>query len=77
MLSTCHLVLKAVTGKLKPRFIEPFCIEEQVGANTFQLTPPAIMRVQPVFNVSLVQTYQGECNPPGPIEVEKEAKNEV
>ena len=28
MLSTHHLVLKAVTGKYKPRFIGPFGVEE-------------------------------------------------
>ena len=28
ILSTCHLVLKVVTGKLKPRFVGPFLVEE-------------------------------------------------
>ena len=74
MLSKCHLVLKAVTGKLKLRFVGPFQVEAQVGANAFKLTLPAIMQIHPVFNVSLLRPYQGEYKPPEPIEVERVAE---
>ena len=77
MLSSCHLVLKAVTRKLKPRFIGPFRVEAQVQANTFKLTQPATMRVHPVFNIALLQPYQGEYKPSGPIEVEGEVEYKV
>ena len=42
-LNACHLVLKAITRKLKPRFLEPFQVEEQMGANNLKLTLPATM----------------------------------
>ena len=77
MLSTCYLVLKAITGKLKPRFVGPFRVRAQVGANAFRFTLPNTKRVHPVFNISLLQPYRGEYKPPGPIEVEKEAEYEV
>ena len=73
MLSTHHLVLKAVIGKLKPRFLGLFRVEAQVGANTFKLTLPTTMRLYPVLNVSLLKPYQGEYRPLGPIEVEVKA----
>ena len=72
ILSTHHLVLKAVTEKLKPRFVGPFWVEEQLGANAFKPTLPTTMFVHPVFNVSLLSSYQGKYKPPGPIEVEGE-----
>ena len=77
MLSTRHLVFKAVTRKLKPRFLGPIRVEEQIKANTLRLTLSAIMRVRPVFNIPLLQPYQGDYKPPGPIEVEGEAEYEV
>ena len=40
MLRTRHLVLKAISRKLKPRFIGLLRVEAQVGANTFKLTLP-------------------------------------
>ena len=70
MLSIRHLVLKAIIGKLKPRFVGPFPVEAQVGANAFKLTLPNTMRVHPVFNVSLLQPYQEDNKPARPIEVE-------
>ena len=50
-LSTCNLVLEAITGKLKPICTGPFQVEAKMGANTFKLTLPTTMRVHPVFNV--------------------------
>ena len=77
MLSTRHLVLKAITGKLKPRFVGPSQVQAQVGANAFRLALPNTMWVHPVFNISLLRPYKGEYKPPGPIEVEWEAEYEV
>ena len=74
MLNTHHLVLKAVTGKLKPRFVGLFQVEAQVGANIFKLTLPATMRFYPVFNVSFLCPYKGEYRPLGTIEVEGKAE---
>ena len=70
MLNTHYLLLKAVIGKLKPRFVGPFRAEEQLGANNFKPTLPATMQVHPVFNVSLLRPFQGDYKPPGPIQVE-------
>ena len=77
MLSTCHLVLKLITGKLKPRYVGPFQVEAQMVANTFKLILLSRMRIHPVFNVSLLQPYQGVYKPSRPIEVEGQAKYKV
>ena len=69
MLSTRQLVLKAVTRKPKPPFVRPFQVEAQVGANTFKLILPTTMQVHQVFNISLLQPYQGEYIPLGPSEI--------
>ena len=77
MLTTRYLVLKVVTGKLKPRFVGSFQAEEQIGANAFKLTLPATMQIHRAFNVSLLWPYQGEYKPPVPIEIEGKAEYEV
>ena len=41
MLSTRHLVLKAVIGKLKPRFVVLFQVDTHVGAKTLRFTQAA------------------------------------
>ena len=66
-------MLKAATRKLKPRFVGPFQVEAQVGANPFKVSLPATMQVHPVFNISLLQPYQGESKPAAPVKVEGEA----
>ena len=38
---------------------------------------PSIMKVHPVFNVSLLNKYKGEYKPPGPIIVDGEAEYKV
>ena len=70
MLSTKHLQLKNVSGKLKPRFVGPFKVLALVGSNAARLDLPANMRVHPVFNVALLKVYLGQLTRPGPIEVE-------
>ena len=70
MLSTKHLQLKNVSGKLKPRFVGPFKVLAIIGDNAAKLDLPVSMRVHPVFNVALLKIYQGQLTRPGPIEVE-------
>ena len=77
LLSTRYLQLKAISGKMKPRFVGPFCVLCAVDANAFELDLPATMRVHPVFNVSLLRLYHGVYSPPGPIIVEGEVEYEV
>lgn len=77
MLSTRHLRLKANPGKLKPRFIGPFIVEQTIGSNAFRLKLPDAMHVHPVFNIALLRKFHGEYTPPAPIEVEGEAEYEV
>ena len=45
-------------GKLRPRFIGPFEILEQVGATTYRLAlPPSMTAVHDVFHVSMLRKY--------------------
>ena len=77
LLSTRHLQLKAISGKMKPRFVGPVRVLRAVGANAFELDLPMTMKVHPVFNISLLRLYHGDYSPPGPIIVEGEAEYEV
>ena len=77
MLNTCQSVLKAITGKLKPRIVGLFRVEAQMGANTFKIILPATMQVHLVFNISHLRPYQGNYRPPGPIEIEGEAEYKI
>ena len=70
LLSTRYLQLKAISGKMKPRFVGPFHVLRAVGANAFELELPMTMKVHPVFNVSLLNLYHGIYSLPGPIIVE-------
>ena len=77
LLSTCHLQLKATTGKMKPYFVGPFRILRAVSKNAFELDLPMTMKVHPVFNISLLRLYHGVYSPPCPIIVEGKAEYEV
>ena len=77
LLSTRHLQLRAVSGKMKPRFVGPFRVLKAVSANAFELALPETMRIHPVFNVSLLRKYHGVYRPPGPIIVDGEEEYEV
>ena len=77
LLSTRYLQLKAISAKMKPHFVGPFCILRAVGPNAFELELPITMKVHPVFNVSLLRLYHGAYSPPGPIIVEGEVEYEV
>ena len=76
-LSTRYLQLKAISGKMKPRFVGAFRVLRAIGANAFELELPMTMKVHPVFNVSLLRLYHGVYSPPGPIIVEGKVEYEV
>jgi transposase InsO family protein len=47
-----------VSGKLSPRYIGPFQIQNRVGLVAYELgLPPALSRVHPVFHVSQLRKY--------------------
>ena len=77
LLSTKHLALKGVTGKLKPRFVGPFRVVQLVGDNAVKLELPPAMKIHPVFNISLVKHYQGSQLLPAPVEVEGQEEFEL
>ena len=77
LLSTKHLELKGVKGKLKPRFVGPFTVQKLVGSNAAKLSLPDSMRVHPVFNVELLKKYHGNLTRPEPVEVDGELEYEV
>ena len=77
LLSTKHLALKGVSGKLKPRFVGPFRVVQLVGDNAVKLDLPAAMGVHPVFNISLVKLYLGSQLQPAPVEVEGQEEYEI
>ena len=77
LLSTRYLQLKAISGKMKPRFVGPFRVLRAVGTNAFELDLPATMRVHPVFNVSLLRLFHGVYSLPGPIIIEGKTEYEV
>ena len=70
LLSTKHLALKGVSGKLKPRYVGPFRVVQLVRDNAVKLELPVSMGVHPVFNISLVKLYLGSQLQPAPVEVE-------
>ncbi|XP_078150324.1 uncharacterized protein LOC144545636 [Carex rostrata] len=47
-----------VSGKLSPRYIGPFQIQNRVGQVAYELAlPPALSRVHPVFHISQLRKY--------------------
>ena len=69
LLSTHYLSLRSSLGKLKLHFIRPFGVTKAVRANTFELELPTIMKVYPLFNITLLHKFQDEYKLPGPINV--------
>jgi len=58
MLSTKNLRLKAVSGKLAPKFIGPFRVLDRVGSLTYRLyLPDKYDRLHNVFPVNLLEPY--------------------
>ena len=54
--------------KLMPRFIGPFVVLEVIGKVAYRLDLPVVMKMQPVFHVSLLQQWHaaGNLQPPPP-----------
>ena len=77
MLTTKHLQLNKMSGKLKPRFLGPFKVLSLFGDNAAKFDLPASMRVRPVFNVALLKIYLGQLTRPGPIKVEGQEEFEI
>ncbi|KAJ9517139.1 hypothetical protein QJQ45_009105 [Haematococcus lacustris] len=61
LLSTMNLRnMVGKARKLLPRYVGPFRIEAHVGEDAVKLTlPPAMSRIHPVFQVSLLRPYEG------------------
>ena len=58
MLSTKNLRLKAVSGKLAPKFVGPFRVLDRVGSLAYRLyLPDKYDRLHNVFPVSLLEPY--------------------
>ncbi|KAJ4802068.1 polyprotein [Rhynchospora pubera] len=50
-----------VTGKLSPRYVGPFPVEERVGAVAYKLKlPDELNRIHPVFHVSQLRRFVGD-----------------
>ena len=69
MLSTHNLKLKSHPRKLLPLYIRPFKVIQAVGRNSFKLDLPVVLRVNPVFNVLLLQHYMGDRMLPAPLAI--------
>ena len=50
---------------------------QAVVANAFELELPTIIKVHPLFNVSLLHKFPGKYKPPEPIIVNGEAEYKV
>ena len=80
LLSTCNLPLRLPgSTKLKPLWVGPYQILETVGANAVKLAlPPALVSLQPVFNIVLVKCYVGTVIPaPNMVELDTGPEYEV
>ena len=74
MLSTHNLKLKSRPKKLQPLYVGLFKVNQAVGCNAFKLDLPVMLRVHPVFNVSLLRWYTGDRMLPAPLEVDNKTK---
>ena len=78
LLSTRNLILKGhPTSKLKPSFVGPFRVEEQIGAVAYRLALPASMQVHPTFHGGLLKNYQGKVPFTPPVVIEGEEEYQV
>ena len=70
MFSTRNLKPKSCPGKLQLLYVGPFKVAQVVGCNAFNLDLPIMLRVHPVFNVSLPWWYTGDRMLSAPLEVD-------
>ena len=68
-ISTKHLQLKDKPGKLRPIFLGPFQVIEEIGRNAVKLDLPVSMSIHPVFNVLLLRKYYGDRLLPKAVQV--------
>jgi hypothetical protein len=72
LLNTKNIKLKTRKGpgvhKLLPRWIGPFNIKRRIGEVAYELDLPPVMKIHPVFHVSLMKPYRsdGTVQPPQP-----------
>jgi len=58
MLLTKNLRLKAISGKLVPKFVKPFRVLNRVGSLTYHLyLPDKYDRLYNIFPISLLKLY--------------------
>ena len=72
-----HLQPKDKTGKLRPIFVEPFQVLQEIGKNAVKLDFPASISVYPLFNVSLHKKYYGDRLLPKVVQVKDDAKYKI
>ena len=72
-----HLQLKDKPGKLRPIFLGPFWVIQEIKRNAIKLDLPASMSVHPVFNVSLLKKYYGDRFLPKVVQVEDNAEYKI
>ncbi len=70
LLSTANLRLKYASDKLRPRFIGPFSVLQQVGKNAFKLDLPEHYQLHPVINVGKMRKYFGARMVPAAVDLE-------
>ena len=78
LLSTSNIKLKTLDSrKLLPRWIGSFKIVLKVGKIAYKLDLPDIMKIHPVFHVSLLKLYRalGNVEPLPPPILEEEDDN--
>ena len=58
MLNAKNLQTLKPSKKLSHRYIEPFCVKEPVGTQTYCLSLPTSYQIHPVFHISLLEPYE-------------------